>query len=90
MKKLKKAAAELAEKFTLSDGIMPGASKVTVTGAKRLMIECHHGILEYGSEHIAAASRSGKIHVYGTALRLTAMSADTLIISGNINSVEFE
>lgn len=90
MNRLKAAAMELAETVSLSEGIAPGASKVTLTGTKRLVIESHRGILSYGSEHIAAAARSGKIHVYGTALRLMAMSSETLIIGGNINSVEFE
>lgn len=90
MKKLKTAAAELAENFTLSGAVMPGTTKVTVTAAKRLMVEGHQGILAYGSEHIAVGALTGKIHIYGVALSLSAMSSDTLIISGNISSVEFE
>ena len=90
MRKLKAAAAELAENFTLSGAVMPGAAKVTVTAAKRLMVEGHHGILEYGNEHIAVSALPGKIHIYGTALSLSAMSSDTLILTGNISSVEYE
>lgn len=90
MRKLKTAAAELAEKFTLSEAVAPGTTKVTVTAAKRLMVEGHQGILAYGNEHIAVGALTGKIHIYGMALRLSAMSSDTLIISGKINSVEFE
>lgn len=89
MKRLR-AAAELAENFTLSGVIMPGETKVTVTAAKRLMIEGHRGILAYGNEHIAVGATRGRIHIFGTALSLGAMSSDTLIISGNISSVEFD
>lgn len=89
MKKLK-TAAELAEGFTLSDAAVPETPRVTVVAAKRLMVEGHRGILEFGNEHIVLSARHCKLHVYGTALKLSAMSADTLIIYGKISSVEFE
>lgn len=90
MKKLKALKAELAESGILTDGVMPSAARVTVTAAKRLMLENHRGILSYSAEHIAVASPNGKINIYGTTLKITAMSVDTLIVSGKIATVEFE
>ena len=88
MKKLT-GAAELAESFALP-GIGSHTAKVTVTDARRVMVESHRGIMSYGKEHIALASSCGQIHIYGAGLTLAAMSADTLIICGKISSVEFE
>ena len=86
MKKLKTAAAELAE----SAASRLNESRVTMTGGKRLVIEGQRGVLEYGNERIAAASPEGKITVSGTALMMDAMDTDTLVISGKILSVELE
>lgn len=88
--KKRRLLAELSESGILSDGVMPSAARVTVTAAKRLMVEKHRGILAYSTEHIAVAGRSGKINIYGSMLKITAMNVDTLIISGQIASVEFE
>lgn len=89
MKKLK-TAAELAESFALSDIGVPETPRVTVVAARRLMVEGHRGILEFGNEHIVLSARHCKLHVYGTGMKLSAMSTDTLIIYGKIASVEFE
>lgn len=89
MKKLK-TAAELAEAFTLSDLGVPETPRVTAIAGKRLMVEGHRGLLEFGNEHIVLSARRCKLHVYGSGMRLCAMSSDTLIIFGQIGSVEFE
>lgn len=86
MKKLKTAAAELAE----NAASRLNESRVTMTGGKRLVIEGQRGVLEYGNERIAVASPEGRITVSGAALTLDAMDTDTLVISGRIAAVERE
>ena len=88
MKKLT-GASVLADRFALPEfGVR--SARVTVTDARRVLVESHRGILAYGKEHIALASSRGQLHVYGSELTLEAMSADTLVVNGKISSVEFD
>ena len=89
MEKSNNAAGGLAERFDIPADALPGTPLITLTGNRRLHIQRHRGILEYGREHISVNCGSKIISVYGASLELAAMSAGELLIIGAVQRVEF-
>ena len=89
MKKLGASFRELADGFGITEAA-GAASRLTLSGTRHILIENHRGILSCGREHIAVTAVKGTIHIFGAELSLDAMSAETLIVSGRIMSVELE
>ena len=56
---------------------------------RRVLIENHLGITEYGPEKIQVRVRFGAICVQGCGLRLALMAKDRLVIFGEIRAVQF-
>jgi len=81
---------ETAEKFDLPGEIVAGMPKVTVTGCRRVYIENHRGILEYGKERININGGRVIIKISGDNLCIKGMSGKELIVMGDIIGIEFE
>ena len=62
--------------------------RLELTGDGRLLIERHHGILEYNDTCIRVASKEFVICITGMKLELEAMTSTELSISGMIGSIE--
>ena len=89
---LKKRTAlldNLAEYLSLPEEAVSGAAKLSVTGGKRILIENHGGILEYGSERIVVRTAQGKLILSGTGLKLLGMSRRELLFGGKLQNVEW-
>ena len=82
-------ANRLMERFDIPADALPGTALITLTGSRRLHIERHRGILEYGREFISVNCGSQIIGIYGSALELASMSATQLLIIGDVQRVEF-
>ncbi len=81
---------ELAERFDLPAETAAGAPKITVTGASRVIIENHRGLLEYSDTLIEVGAGRFHVRVRGEGLLLRAMDSEILIISGTIFGVDLE
>lgn len=90
LKNILNTAEALAEAFELPADALLGAARVTVTAGKDAVIENHRGILSYGEESIVIRLQRGKLAINGSALRLAAMTADRIFITGRIQSMEWE
>lgn len=90
LKKIGTMASDLADRLDLPEDALLGAAKLTVTAGRRALIENHRGILEYGTEQIIVSTGRGKLRLQGSELKLMAMSGRELLISGRLNSVEWE
>lgn len=90
LKRIGTMTEELADRLDLPEDVLLGAAKLSVTAGRRVLVENHRGILEYGTEQIVVNIGRGKIRLQGSDLRLVAMSKQELLISGRINSVEWE
>ena len=62
--------------------------RIELTGDGRLLIERHHGILEYGDTCIRVAARGMAIGISGTGLQLQAMTRSEISVTGEISAVE--
>lgn len=90
MKKARLAAESLADRLDLPQDALLGSGKLTVAAGRRVFIENHCGILEYGTERISVAFDRGRVVINGAGLELVAMSRKELIIRGRLQSLEWE
>jgi sporulation protein YqfC len=71
----------------LQEEAIPGQTVVELFGDRRVLIEHHQGVTEYGKDRIGVRVRYGSICVCGQALELARMRTDQLVITGRIDSV---
>ena len=77
----------LAEGADLPGEAMPGQSLVELAGDRRVLIENHNGVTEYGRERISVRVRYGQLVVCGCGLELARMTKEQLVIIGRIDGV---
>lgn len=83
------ALDKVADVFDLPGEVVGGVPRVTVTGCRRVFIENHRGILEYGENEIDVNGGRAIIKVHGDRLRLCSMNDGELLISGDVFGLEF-
>ena len=67
---------------------VPGQPLLELFGDRRILVEHHQGVTEYGREKILIRVRYGHLAISGMDLELNCMSAEQLVITGRIFSVE--
>ena len=77
----------LAGKLVVSSQSLPGVPIVEITDGRRVLIENHRGVTEYGNKQISVLVRFGKVVVSGSNLELGFMSKQQLVICGCIEDV---
>ena len=80
----------LTEVADLPDEPIPGQSLVEIAGERRVLIERHCGVIEYGRQQICVKVKFGVVCITGQGLELTRMTKEQLIISGCISCVKLE
>ena len=86
MKKVKKLDEILEIPVELSTDI----PKVTIVGFERVLIENYRGILEYQDYFVRVNTHIGILNINGFNLNLEEMTTDDLLITGKIESIDFE
>ncbi|SHH92532.1 sporulation protein YqfC [Sporobacter termitidis DSM 10068] len=76
--------------FDLPGEVLAGLPKLTVTGNRRIHIECHKGIIEYDGSLIAVNGGAAVIRIRGENLEIVSMSAEEILIKGFVVGIEFE
>ena len=89
-KERKGALERVSEVFDIPGGALSGLPKLEFTGNRRLHIEGHKGVLEYDSGMIAVNAGPLRLRISGGGLEIVSMSAEELLIAGNIEKFEFE
>ncbi len=74
----------------LSAQPMPGVPIIEMAGNRRVLIENHQGVMEYGKERISIVVKFGKVVITGSELEICYMSRQQLIITGCIDGVTIE
>ena len=69
---------------------VPGRSIVEIADDRRVLIENHLGVREYGREKITVNVKFGFISICGNCLELRQMTKEQLVVSGKIRSVSLE
>ena len=64
--------------------------KITITGFERMLIENYRGILEYQDYFVRVNTYIGILNINGFNLKLEEMTTDDLLVTGRIDSIDFE
>lgn len=80
---MKDILAEKGRKLTYRDSV------VTVTAGKYVSLENCRRVIEYNDIRIVVELTDMQLHIWGNNLRVDCCSTDTLIVYGEIQSVEW-
>ena len=80
----------LLDRLDLPDEPGFGETIVEIAGHRRVLIENHQGVTQYGNCRICVKVKFGMLSVTGSGLELTRMTKDQLIVSGCINGLQIE
>lgn len=83
----KKMIEQITNKADLRDEPIPGQPLIEVLGDRRVLIEHHRGVTEYGQQRIIVGVRYGHICIHGEGLSMACMSASQLVICGKIDMI---
>ena len=72
----------------LQGATIPGLPLIELAGDRRVLMENHNGVTEYGKERICVKVKFGQVCICGKELCLAKMTKSQLIICGRIDSVE--
>lgn len=78
------------ERLDLPDEPVPGQPLIEIAGHRRVLIEHHCGVTEYGRQQICIKVKYGVVCVQGRGLELARMTKNQLIIAGCIDCVRLE
>ena len=78
------------DRLDLPEEAAPAETLVEIVGHRRVLIEHHCGVTQYGRQMICVKVKFGHISITGTGLELTRMTRGELIVSGCIESVRLE
>lgn len=87
---MKKKVKKLEEILEIPVELSTDTTKVTVVGFERLLIENYRGILEYQDYFVRVNTHKGIININGFNLNLEEMTTDDLLVTGKIESIDFE
>ena len=91
MKKRKnKKETKLDRLFDIPKELSTNEPKIIINGFEEILIENYKGILEYQDFFIRIKMATGLININGINLKMNEMTKDDLIITGEIEGVEFE
>lgn len=89
-RKRKGLLEKTASAFALPADIVAGLSCIRLVGREELYVQNHKGILAYGEKEMLISGGKILIRVRGSGLKLCAMTATDLAITGQIAAVELE
>ena len=87
---MRRKASKLDEILEIPVELSPNNPKITVVGFERVLIENYKGILEYQDYFVRLNTYIGIININGFNLNLEEMTADDLLVTGKIDSIDFE
>lgn len=80
----------MVESLELPKDLMYGASIVTITGRREVLIENYKGILEYTEDYIKIQTKNAKLTVYGKQLSIEYYTNEDMKVVGFVKSIEYE
>ena len=87
MKKNGNILDRMAIAVDLPGEAIPGYPLIEIAGERRVLLENHKGVVQYGDTAICLRVSYGFVKVHGCDLRLIRMTRQQVIICGRIESV---
>lgn len=88
--KVRKKVKKLDDILEIPVELSTNIPKVTILGFERMLIENYKGILEYQDYFVRINTHIGILNINGFNLNLEEMTSDDLLITGKIESIDFE
>ena len=90
MKRKQKRQSRLDRILEIPEEMSSEKPKLTLMGFEELLVENYKTILEYQDFYIRLSTYIGIININGFELKLNEMTNDDVLITGKIESVDFE
>ena len=92
MKKVRKAKKQnrFAQFLEIPKEISSQEPKVTIMGFQQVLVENYKAILEYQEFYIRLSTHIGILNINGFGMKLEEMTTDDIMITGEIESIDFE
>ncbi len=87
---MRRKARKLDEILEIPVELSTNNPKITAVGFERVLVENYKGILEYQDYFVRLNTYIGIININGFNLNLEEMTSDDLLITGQIDSIDFE
>jgi sporulation protein YqfC len=87
MKRRSNWMQRMAEELEANEDPLPRHPLVEICGERRVLIENHQGVSRYGKDQIWVKVCYGEIAVRGSALELSKMTREQMVICGKIENV---
>lgn len=68
--------------------MLPGCPLIEIAGERRVLVENHNGVIEYGGNRICVRVKYGHVSIHGEGLQIAKMTAEQLVICGKIDGVD--
>ena len=88
--KTKKVQNKMNHLLEVPQEVYSNIPKVTILGFEQMLIENYKAILEYQDFYIRLSTEIGILNINGFSLNLKEMTTDDLLITGKIDSIDFE
>lgn len=89
-KKTKRKLNRLDSILEMPKEISSNEPKITILGFEEMLIENYKGILDYQEFFIRINTHIGILNINGYNLDLTEMTKDDILVTGKIESLDFE
>lgn len=89
-KRKKQKQTRLERALEIPKEISSNEPKITIMGFNEMLIENYKGILEYQEFYIRISTYIGILNINGFDLNLTEMTTDDILITGKIETIDFE
>lgn len=90
MRKRKRRQNRFEELLEIPKEISTEKPKLTIVGFEELLVENYKAILEYQDFYVRLSTHIGIININGFELNLNEMTNDDIVITGKIESIDFE
>ena len=87
---MRRKARKIEEILEIPVELSTNNPKITITGFERMLIENYRGILEYQDYFVRVNTYIGILNINGFNLKLEEMTTDDLLVTGRIDSIDFE
>ena len=89
-RKKKNIHSKVSRLLEIPQEVSTSLPKVTVVGFEKILIENYKSILEYQEFYIRISTFIGILNINGYELNLKEMTTDDLLVTGKIESIDFE
>lgn len=79
----------LTSLLDLPGDLLRDLARVTLVGDRHLAVENHRGLVEYAGDRVVLRTPQGMLAVTGTDMVIRQITADTVVLAGQVTGLQF-